>query len=260
MKHLDTAIWSEYMKIRKSKVLLVTIILFVFIPLMIGLMMYVSMNPGIASKLGMIGTKSKLFGENDWFGYFALLKQMLAAIGLIGFGFVTTWVFAQEHAYRTMKDILVLPVPRASIVLAKFIIVFVMCIILATVLFSVAIIVGKFIQPQGWSFELFIDFTISYFITALLTTLLCTPVAWLAGYSRGIIAPLGMVILTLIIAQFTGLVGLGPYFPWAIPGLYSVSTNAEGLRLFTSSYVILGATFILGYWATWYWWRNADHH
>lgn len=260
MKNMGTAVWAEYMKIRNSKILLATIVVFTIIPLMISLMMFVAKNPEIASKMGMIGTKSKMFGENDWTGYLALLNQLMASVGMLGFGFVTSWVFAREHLDRTMKDILVLPISRSSIVLAKFIIIFLWCILLSVVVYTVGIVSGQIMDVQGWSMQLFVSFSKSYFLSVLLTILLCPIVAYIAGYSRGIIAPLGFVILTLIFAQFVGLVGLGPYFPWAIPGLFSVSKDAEGLRLFTSSYIILAFTFTFGYWATWQWWRKADHH
>ena len=260
MKNITSALWSEYMKIRKSKILFATILIFIFIPMMTGFLMYVAKNPDIASKLGLIGTKANMFGENDWLGYLGLLSQLMASIGLLGFGFVTTWVFAREHTDRTMKDILALPVSRSNIVLAKFIIISLWCTILSVTIYIVGILMGQAINLPGWSHELLMIFTKSYFISAFLTLLLCSPVAYLAGYSRGIIAPLGFVILTMIMAQFVGLIGLGPYFPWAIPGLFAVSKDAEGFRLFTSSYIILAITFIIGYWATWHWWRTADHH
>ena len=68
-------------------------------------------------------------------------------------------------------------------------------------------------------------------VTSLLTILLCTPVAFFASYGRGYLPPIGFAILTLIIAQFTGLVGLGPYFPWGIPLLFTTAAGAESAQL-----------------------------
>ncbi|HEX2969077.1 MAG TPA: ABC transporter permease [Bacteroidales bacterium] len=260
MNKVFAAIWAEYMKIRRSKIFFITLTVFSFIPMMVGLMMFVSKNPEIASKLGIIGTKSKMFSENDWKGYFELLNQVIASIGLLGFGFVTSWVFGREHTDRTMKDILALPLDRNFIVLAKFVITFFWCIILTAVTYSVGLLIGQVVSIPGWSASLFTGFSKTFFISGILTFFLCSPVAYLAGYSRGIIAPLGFVLLTMIFAQFAGLLGLGPYFPWAIPGLYSVNKDDPGFILRLSSYIILTITFIAGYWATIYWWKNADHH
>jgi ABC-2 type transport system permease protein len=260
MKSIAAAITVEILKTRKSRILLATFIVFAFIPMMIGLMMFVARNPEIAAKLGMIGTKAKLFGENDWTGYFALLSQMIASIGLIGAGFVTAWVFSREHIDRTMKDILALPVRRSYIVFAKLVVVMAWFVLLALTLFLVGISLGLMMQLPGWSMPLFLEFSGRYLGTSLLTLLLSTPVSFLSGYTRGIVAPLGFVILTMISAQFAGLIGLGPYFPWAIPGLYSVAVNAPGFQLQAASYVILALTFVLGLWATLRWWNHADHH
>lgn len=260
MKNINAALWVEYKKIKKSKILIATITIFTFIPLMMGLMMFVSKNPEIASKMGMFGTKANMFGQNDWSGFLNLLNQILASIGLIGFGFVTSWVFGREYIDRTLKDILSLPIKRSTIVLSKFIVIFLWCTLLTLVLYCVAFIVGTTMNIQGWSLQIFLEFSQRYFLAALFTMLLCPIIAFIVGYSRGIIAPLGFIILSLIMAQFIGLVGLGPYFPWAIPGLFAVAKENEGLHLVTSSYFILISTFGIGYWATQYSWKNADHH
>lgn len=259
MKNLAAALSVELIKTRKSKILPATLLVFAFIPLMMGLMMFVARNPEIAAKLGMIGTKAKLFGENDWTGYFALLSQMIASIGLIGSGFVTAWVFSREHSDRTLKDILSLPVPRSSIASAKLVVVMGWFLLLALILYGVGVILGLLMHLPGWSQQLFMQFTGRYLATSMLTLLLSSPVAFLSGYSRGIVAPLGFVILTMIAAQFAGLVGLGPYFPWAIPGLFSVAVDAPGFRVQAVSYAILAITFVLGWWTTLRWWNQADH-
>ncbi|MHC1774937.1 MAG: ABC transporter permease [Lentimicrobium sp.] len=259
MKNLAAALSVELIKTRKSKILPATLLVFAFIPLMMGLMMFVARNPEIAAKLGMIGTKAKLFGENDWTGYFALLSQMIASIGLIGSGFVTAWVFSREYSDRTLKDILALPVPRSSIASAKLVVVMGWFLLLALILYGVGVILGLLMHLPGWSEQLFVQFTGRYLATSLLTLLLSSPVAFLSGYSRGIVAPLGFVILTMIAAQFAGLIGFGPYFPWAIPGLFSVAVDAPGFRVQAASYIILCLTFVFCWWATLQWWNHADH-
>lgn len=260
MNSITAALTVEILKTRKSKILLATFMVFAFIPLMMGLMMFVARNPEIAGKLGMIGTKAKLFGENDWTGYFSLLSQMIASIGLIGAGFVTAWVFSREHIDRTMKDILALPVRRSYIVFAKLVVVNAWFLLLSLTLFLVGIFLGLMMHLPGWSAPLFLEFSGRYLGTSLLTMLLCTPVSFLSGYNRGIVAPLGFVILTMISAQFAGLIGLGPYFPWAIPGLFSISVNEPGFQVDSAGYIILASTFVLGLWATLNWWNQADHH
>jgi ABC-2 type transport system permease protein len=262
MKSLTATLSTEYLKIRRSKMIWITILVFIFVPLMMSLLMFVQKYPEISGKLGMIGTKANMlrFGKADWPNYFALLSQGIVAIGLMGFGFVTSWVFGREYSDRTVKDILALPVSRSFIVLSKFIIVAIWCIMLSFILFVFGLIAGQVIDISGWSGDIVCQYAYKYSVTSLLTILLCTPVAFFASYGRGYLLPMGFVILTLITANFTGLVGLGPYFPWAIPGLYSAPASSEGMQLVLGSYVILVSTSILGFAGTILWWRYADQH
>jgi ABC-2 type transport system permease protein len=260
MKNIKATLITECIKLRRSGIFWITIIIFAIIPLMMGLMMFVAKNPEMAAKLGMVGTKATLFGRNDWQGFLGLLLQSQATIGYIGFGFVTSWIFGREFSDRTLKDVLALPVSRSSIVISKFIVIFFWCALLTLILYSVGLLIGGFIDISGWSAEVFSRFTEKFFITSLLTLLLSPPIAFFACYGRGIIAPLGFLILSLVLAQFIGLIGLGPYFPWAIPGVYTAPEGTEGMQLIFSSYIILVVTSISGFAGTIAWWRYADHH
>jgi ABC-2 type transport system permease protein len=258
MKNIVATFVTECMKLRRSGIFWITIVIFIIIPLMMGLMMYVAQHPEIIAKLGLIGTKSTLFEKNDWSGYLGLLAQSMASIGYIGFGFVTSWVFGREYSDHTLKDILALPVTRSSIVISKFFVIALWCTLLTLILYAVGFFIGQFVGISGWSIQVFSQFTVKFFITSFLTLMLCTPVAFFASYGRGVIAPLGFVILSLVMAQFMGLVGLGPYFPWAIPGVYTAPAGTEGMQLVLSSYIILVVTTVSGFAGTTTWWRLAD--
>lgn len=260
MKNIKAAVICEFMKLNRSGIFWITIVLFIFIPAMFGLMMFVSQHPDIMSKMGIVGTKAKLFGENDWNGYFGLLNQSIATIGLIAFGFVTSWVFGSEYTNRTLKDLLALPISPTNIVLAKFAVIMAWCVLLTLIFIAVAITAGKIVGIPGWDTDKTGEFIYRFFTTAFLTMLLCPPVGFFASYGRGIIAPLGFVIVTLIFAQLMAVSGLGSYFPWAVPGVYSVSGTVTGMALNLASYLILIITFTAGIAGTNLWWKNADHH
>ena len=260
MKDLTAAFVTECMKLRRSKIFWITLLFFIFIPLMMGLLMFVAQHPDMASKLGLVGTKASFFDENNWEGFFLILNQSVAMIGTIGFGFITSWVFGRDYIQRTVIDILALPVSRSSIVISKFFIVALWCLLLTIIMFLSSIIIGHLIKIPDWSGQVFSQYAYKIFITSFLTLLLITPVAFIASYSKGIIAALAFVILTMIMAQFVSLVGLGPYFPWAIPGVNTVPAGTEGMQLVFGSYIILLITSILGFFGTIAWWRTADQH
>ena len=169
-------------------------------------------------------------------------------------------VFGREYTEQTIKDMLALPVSRTSIVISKFLVVFIWCFLLSIVLFITSVIIGKLIHIPDWTGDIFAKSTYKFFTTSFFTLLLSTIVALIASIGRGIIAPLGFVIFILIIAQFIILMGLGPYFPWAIPGVYTVAEGTEGMQLVFASYIILPVTSIIGLIGTIVWWQFADQH
>ncbi|MFC2086751.1 ABC transporter permease [Bacteroidota bacterium] len=260
MKSISVTFWAESLKVRKSKVFWLSIVFFVFISFMMGLIMFVQKHPEIAQKFGMIGTKASMlrFGEPNWQNYLALLTQGIGGIGLVGYGFITSWVFGREYTDNTIKDILALPVSRSSIVISKIIIVILWSILLAGIFLAFALVFGHLAGITGWTGEVFSQFVYKYVMTSLLTILLCTPIAFFASYSGGFLLPIGVIILTMIMANFAGLVGLGPYFPWAIPELFCSPSGTEDIQLNILSYIIFFSTSISGLIGTLAWWRFAD--
>jgi ABC-2 type transport system permease protein len=258
MKGILANLWAESLKIRRSKIFGLTILTFSMISIMMGFLMFVLKNPEIARKYSLISAKAALIGKADWISYFGVLSQMIAVGGIFGFGFVASWVFGREYSDRTVKDILAIPVSRSCIVLAKFIMVIIWCLLLSVMVFLWGLIIGKMINLAGWSQELAFQSGYRFMITAVLTILLCTPVAFFASYGRGYLPPLGFVVLTIIIAQIVATLGYGPYFPWSIPAMYSGAAGPESAQLGTISYLILFGTSISGLVATFGWWRFAD--
>ncbi len=93
-------------------------------------------------------------------------------------------------------------------------------------------------------------------ITACLVMGGVTPFALFASVGHGYLLPLGLAILTLMIANLVVVVGWGEYFPWAIPMLYA----QEESTLAPSSYWIVFFTSIVGMIATYVWWQTADQN
>lgn len=258
MRSIQTALICELMKLKRSPIVLISIIIFIFIPFMMGLMIFVSRNPEVGAKLGLIAAKAKMFGYDDWESYFGIINQLIATMGLIGFGFVCSWVFGREFLEHTIKDILALPISRLSIVVAKYIIVLLWCSLLSIVLFAVGVVVGKMVDLEALTTDMILTLSSKFFLTAFMTLLVTTPVAFFASYGRGILAPIAFVIVTLIMAQFVALVGLGPYFPWAIPGVNTAPEGTVGMQLTAVSFIVVAITAIIGLYSTILYWRLAD--
>jgi ABC-2 type transport system permease protein len=252
----------EFIKAVKSKMLWATVIFFGFIAIMLGFLMLVAKHPEIGGKSEVLSMKASMISRPDWPTFFWLLLQMVLTVGSIGPAIVTIWVFGREYADRTIKDMLALPVSRLNIVLAKFVIVFFWSLLLLLLLYGFAIITGLAIHLDGWTMDLFRQKTLAFSVSALLTVLLFPVITFITCISRGYLLSVGIAILILIATQFVylGMPGITPYFPWAIPGLYSGVAGPLSPKPEVISYVILGLTSILGIAGTEAWWRFADQH
>lgn len=253
MKNMFAAIWSESLKVLRSKVVWFTFIFFSIMPIMYGLMGFIQNNPGLAHNIGSIGAGVTLDGKVNWTSYLGNLKQGAAGAGIVGFAFVASWIFGREYSDRTIKDLLALPVSRSWIVLAKFIVMFIWCFLLSLFMFAIGLIVGMIINFDGFSVEILMHALYIFSVTSILSIIVSTPAAFLANYARGYLLPIGFTILTIVIGNFIGIAGLMQYYPWALPTVYQHAGHLE-----TNSWIALCFTGVLGLLGTFAWWRYAD--
>ncbi len=259
MNNLSAALFAETLKMRRSKVPLLTAIGFSMMPLVGGLFMVILKDPEAARSMGLISTKAQLtIGVADWPSYFGFLSQATAMGGLILFSIVTTWVFGREFSDHTVKEMLALPTSRETIVTAKFIVTSVWAMVVTLLILGLGLVVGNLVVLPDWSTELFRSSFMGILGCAFFTLGLIPFVALLASIGRGYLPPFGWTILTMVLAQFAVILGWGDWFPWAIPGLFSGIAGPRTEVLGTHSYIILLLTCIAGLAATYYWWRNAD--
>lgn len=259
MKQIWISTGVEFLKLRRSKVFLITLLIFLFMPLMMGMLMYISRHPELGERLGLLGEKAKLFTSNDWASFFDMMLRSIGAMSLLGFGFISAWVFGREHSDRTLKDLLSLPVSRTSIVISKFVVISIWSVLLSIVLFGMCLAEGFIQNLPGWNNSEFLNFTGNYFGVTALSLLLSPVMSLMAAFSKGIIAPLGLLIFVMILSQIVGVIGLGPYFPWAIPGLFAAPAGVPGMSLVLASYFILAITAFTTFSWTCYLWKNGDH-
>src|SRR5512144_1616934 len=122
MESLKNMVWIEWRKALRSRMPLWTALGSLFMPLGIAFLIFVSRNPEVSQKLGLISAKANLiaYAGTDWPTYLGLFGQLLAAGGFGFFVLTISWVFGREFVNGTLKDMLAVPVARAGIVLAKF--------------------------------------------------------------------------------------------------------------------------------------------
>lgn len=260
MKQQWKAIIAEILKNRHSRITWVTFIAFSLAPLFGGVFMFLMKDNGADGLSGAFKAKAVLLSfEANWNSYLGLLSQAVGVGGVLIFGFVASWLFGREYSDGTAKDLLSLPISRTKILNAKFIYYIVWCFALVLSNLLLGLCIGFLLRLPGWDSVMFLNNIQIYFTTTILIILLNTPIAFFAIYGKGFMTPLGVVAILLVLAQIFGALGIGNYFPWAIPGIYSGSGGADlkaGLDLL--SYLILVMTSIIGYFSTILWWKYSD--
>lgn len=193
MDNLSDMIWIELRKAIRSRMPLWTALGSLFMPLGIAFLIFVSKNPEISHKLGLISAKANLiaYSATDWPAYLGLFGLIIAAGGLLLFSLVISWMFGREFTDGTLKDMLAVPVQRSSILLAKFIVVAVWSAVLTMVILIVGLVMGAIIKLPGGSISVIFQGSARVGMTACLVIAAVMPFAFLASVGRGYLLPIG---------------------------------------------------------------------
>jgi ABC-2 type transport system permease protein len=258
MNNLSDMIWIELRKAIRSRMPLWTALGSLFMPLGIAFLIFVSKNPEISQKLGLVSAKANLiaYSATDWPTYLGLFGEIIAAGGFILFVLIVSWIFGREFVDGTLKDMLAVPVGRSSILLAKYIVATIWSVALTLIIFVVGLVMGAIIKLPGGSTSVFLHGSILVTITALLAIGVTLPFALFASAGRGYLLPIGLAVLILMMTNLVAIVGWGGYFPWAVPGLYAM----EKSPLTAISYWIVFFTGLAGMIGTYLWWKFADQN
>ncbi len=259
MKTLISALWTETLKARRSKIAILTAAGFLLLPFAGGLFMVILKDPERARSLGLISQKARLTaGAADWSAFLGMIAQGGAGLGAVVFTLITAWVFGREFSDHTVKELLSLPTPRSVIVSAKFLLIVAWSLMLALVTYLVGLGVGAAVSIPGWSEQLGWSSFAAIMLVAVLTIMLMPIVAFAASIGRGYLPPVGWTVLALALANIAVALGWGEWFPWAVPLLIARTVTPDAEPVALHSVIVVSVTFLAGLAATVLWWRRAD--
>lgn len=259
MNPLPSALWTEALKMRRSKVPFFITLGFSIAPLVGGLFMIIMKDPAAAKDMGLISAKAQLTtGSADWVTFFEFLAQAVAVGGAILFAILTSWVFGREFADRTAKELLALPVSRSAILTAKFMLVLLHTLTTTLWIFGVGLAVGYLVDIPGFSVDLLRLKFLDIFGSALLTIALLPLVAFIASAGQGYMPAFGWTIFTVALAQIAAVTGWGDWLPWSVPALFSGAAGPRTDLLGWHSYLMVLLASGVGLFLTSRWWRYAD--
>ena len=231
---LTSFVYCEICKVYKSSVFWVVIIAFTLLP-----------------TLGLV----KYFGAADvsWGVYLADVLGMFVSLLIIGFAFTTCWIFGREYTDKTISDLLVKPVPKLTIAMSKFIVIFLWNSLLTTIMLMVTLLLGAYMGLIGGTTTLLLHYFLLFMTISLLIMFVSTVSSFMANVTKGYLAPIGLIFLIVVIVNVAPNVGLSAYVPWTIPGLLL----SDGF-LRPISILILTITGIIGLVGTVAWWRFVE--
>lgn len=254
------ALWSELLKVRRSKVPVVTLVAFTVAGVVGGFFMFVLQDPARARSLGLLGSKAQLTGGNaDWAGSFALTGQITGVGGLLVFGLVVIWLFGREFSDRTAKDLLALPTSRSAVVVAKLLVAVGWCALLTVHLIVLGLMFGAILSLPGWSMYTALQGAGTVLAIALLTTALAFAYGLVACVGRGYLVGVSAMFASLFAAQVIAALGFGAWFPWSVPSLLSGAAGPDHAApgpVSVVGVVLVGVGAAAG---TAFWWERADH-
>lgn len=259
MTGLRAALWTESLKLRRSKVPAVTVLAFAFAAGVGGLFMFILQDPDRARAMGLLGAKASFAAETaDWPSYFAMLAQTTAVGGLLIFGLVAVWTFGREFSDHTVGDLLALPTTRTAIVAAKLGVTAGWCLTLGVLICLFGLGIGAVLRLPGWSVSTAATGLATVLATAFLTVLMTTPFGLAASVGRGYLAAVGAMFLTVFLSQVIAALGYGHFFPWSVPALFSGVAGPDRTMPGPIGYGLVALTGTAGAIGTAIWWTTAD--
>lgn len=181
-----------------------------------------------------------------WKEYSANVLYLYSSlIGLVGFGVISSWIFAREYQDGVFKDLLALPISRMNIIIAKMMAVAVASVMIWGLCVLISCILGLALWHTSTSWLAL--WLLTRKLLAL--TLLNLPLAFLwpclASLWRNAILPMSLSFMTVIISVIFAAKPLGRFIPWSISGYY-LAHNENLPYLSTVILVSVGVVGILG--------------
>jgi ABC-2 type transport system permease protein len=245
----------EFLKARRSTVVLVTTVLIVVLVPLLCLGFVAVAKAGGAGAVAL-KAQAMVVGEG-WEAYLGLLAQIVSIAMFIGPGVVVAWAFGREFSDRTFPSLFGLPVSRGSIATAKFIVLACWGLVLTVLTLVATVLVGLValgspagIDLAGWLSRLLVG--------GFLTSMIALTIGFVASVGRGYLPAFGALILLTMITQIAVLFGTGGWFPYAAPGLYAIAGAAGVAEVSVVQLLLVPIWTVFVGWLTVRWWNHAE--
>jgi hypothetical protein len=226
MNAMGACIRAEFLKLFRSKVLLITALAFA------------------------------VFTSTLNYGFDFADPLLLYMLGSFCFSILAAWMFGVEFVHKTVMELLAFPASRSTIVFAKIITLTISVLILSFGQYALSCILSIVTGKDGWTWEAVFYYMIRQGIMAVMMLALCMPILFLGLCSRGYFLPIAVSIAVFVYVNIDdGGLPLAVHIPWRVPLLYA----ADGQLPRPLDAVILIIMGVGGILASLAWWRHADY-
>ena len=224
-----TFIQMEFLKLKRSKIFLLSLMGAILPPLLM-----------------FIATTS--FNETQSFeALFANVNMYMSAMfAVLIFAIIISYLFGREYNEHTLKTMLTIPISREKFLVSKYIMFLVWIVILTVVTTFSTLIFGFIAGLEGFSLKLFIDSFAELLLANVLLFLTFSPFVFVSLFVTNMVpAMVGGAALSLINLMVYGQ-NWAPFVPWVCPYLIASGEIAEYSADIMVSYGIILATFMIG--------------
>jgi ABC-2 type transport system permease protein len=235
------ALVTEFAKLRRSWVPLVTAAVMAAAVCGAGLLIWIVQHPELAASLGLLGTKANLAGlQANWPAFGDYVVAICGASGLLLLAFIVAFVFAREYLEDTAKNMLASPVPRWAFVVAKLMVAATWWLALVVWLLLLGFIEGSVMGLPDFSVPTAIVIVAGTAQAAIVCYLLVPMVAWVTVASRNALAGVGFALGMLLLGNLLGHTGWAVWFPWSIAALlFGLTGDPEPISAISLAIVVV---------------------
>lgn len=240
-------IYTELLKLKRSKMFFVSIIGSAAAPFMCFIMFFTTKTrkPHIPIQF------SEVFSETNMF--------IMLLIGAMLYGVITSYLFNREYTEDTLKNLLTIPVSRTGIIISKLVLLLFWILALTVFAWILTIVLGFIGQFEGLNAGLLIESLKKYIIGGSFLFLLSTPVIFVTLIFKNYVPT---IVFTIIITMINVLIVQSEYsalYPWS--AVFVIAHDS----FFTEyppvySYISILATSAMGFIATVIFFRKTDIH
>ena len=193
-----------------------------------------------------------------WAAVLGFVGMILSIAGLLAVGVVIAWSFGREFTDGTFGSLFAIPTSRRQIALAKTTVLVAWGAAIAVATVGLTLVLGVLTglgrpDAAAWSGAG------KVLVIALLTVLLAVPIGLFASLARSYLAGIAALIGTIFVTEIVTLTGVGAWFPYAAPGMWSGMGGEELAATVTAVQLALPVPVgLIGAAAVIWWWGRAE--